>query len=246
MPIASQGVQAWDRFSAMNNNPVRFNDPTGHKIANCADYLSGCGEPGSSESHSWYVKRTDGEGISTSTTTTTIGGCPGIKCGELSGSLTVSTPPFPREPATYEYDPLGNKIEILKPTYLDAGFNLLQVVVDQLSFYVPVETSTVDARLTFVIYEDGTIEFNTLIVENNTSQPATAGYLFIISSSGPGPLSPNTANKFDVNLFLPAGRSGQFSVEYVTDLATLQETELTIIVVTEAGYSHTLTFSYAP
>jgi hypothetical protein len=29
---ASQGVQAWDRYAGMNNNPVRYNDPSGHCI----------------------------------------------------------------------------------------------------------------------------------------------------------------------------------------------------------------------
>ena len=28
VPLASQGVQAFDRFSGLNNNPVRYNDPT--------------------------------------------------------------------------------------------------------------------------------------------------------------------------------------------------------------------------
>ena len=30
IPEASQGVQAWDRYAGMNNNPVRYNDPSGH------------------------------------------------------------------------------------------------------------------------------------------------------------------------------------------------------------------------
>jgi RHS repeat-associated protein len=30
IPEASQGVQAWDRYAFVNNNPVRYNDPTGH------------------------------------------------------------------------------------------------------------------------------------------------------------------------------------------------------------------------
>jgi RHS repeat-associated protein len=30
VPEDTQGVQAWDRFAYVNNNPVRFNDPTGH------------------------------------------------------------------------------------------------------------------------------------------------------------------------------------------------------------------------
>jgi RHS repeat-associated protein len=32
IPLASQGVQAWDRYAYANNNPVRWNDPTGHEI----------------------------------------------------------------------------------------------------------------------------------------------------------------------------------------------------------------------
>jgi RHS repeat-associated protein len=36
IPVESQGVQAWDRYAGMNNNPVRYNDPSGHAQA-CAD-----------------------------------------------------------------------------------------------------------------------------------------------------------------------------------------------------------------
>jgi RHS repeat-associated protein len=32
IPEQSQGVQAWDRYAFVNNNPVRYNDPTGHFI----------------------------------------------------------------------------------------------------------------------------------------------------------------------------------------------------------------------
>jgi RHS repeat-associated protein len=30
VPTGSQGTQAWDRYAFVNNNPVRYNDPTGH------------------------------------------------------------------------------------------------------------------------------------------------------------------------------------------------------------------------
>jgi RHS repeat-associated protein len=30
IPEQSQGAQAWDRYAYVNNNPVRYNDPTGH------------------------------------------------------------------------------------------------------------------------------------------------------------------------------------------------------------------------
>jgi len=35
VPTGSQGTQAWDRYGFVNNNPVRYNDPTGHYIPVC-------------------------------------------------------------------------------------------------------------------------------------------------------------------------------------------------------------------
>ena len=34
VPTSTQGTQAWDRYAFVNNNPVRYNDPTGHQITN--------------------------------------------------------------------------------------------------------------------------------------------------------------------------------------------------------------------
>jgi hypothetical protein len=41
VPLASQGTQAWDRYAYANNNPVRYNDPTGHMIDDGCD-TEGC------------------------------------------------------------------------------------------------------------------------------------------------------------------------------------------------------------
>jgi RHS repeat-associated protein len=32
VPTSTQGTQAWDRYAFVNNNPVRYNDPTGHGV----------------------------------------------------------------------------------------------------------------------------------------------------------------------------------------------------------------------
>ena len=35
IPEATQGVQAWDRYAYANNNPIRYNDPSGHCLVLC-------------------------------------------------------------------------------------------------------------------------------------------------------------------------------------------------------------------
>ncbi len=41
IPEAAQGVQAWDRFAYVNNNPIRYNDPSGHCLILCTALLGG-------------------------------------------------------------------------------------------------------------------------------------------------------------------------------------------------------------
>jgi RHS repeat-associated protein len=42
VPLASQGVQAWDRYAGMNNNPVRYNDPSGHDVGCAGESAEKC------------------------------------------------------------------------------------------------------------------------------------------------------------------------------------------------------------
>jgi hypothetical protein len=41
VPVGVQGVQAWDRYAYVNNNPARFNDPSGHCIILCTSIIGG-------------------------------------------------------------------------------------------------------------------------------------------------------------------------------------------------------------
>ena len=43
---SSQGTQAWDRYAYVNNNPVRYNDPTGHVCSDPEDPTPECEKPG--------------------------------------------------------------------------------------------------------------------------------------------------------------------------------------------------------
>jgi len=42
VPLASQGVQAWDRYAYVNNNPIKNNDPSGHCIGPLSFLLPYC------------------------------------------------------------------------------------------------------------------------------------------------------------------------------------------------------------
>ncbi len=42
--VVPDGVQGYDRYAYVNNSPVDYNDPTGHKL--CEDSMPGCGNGG--------------------------------------------------------------------------------------------------------------------------------------------------------------------------------------------------------
>ncbi|MBI4738406.1 hypothetical protein HY772_02385 [Candidatus Woesearchaeota archaeon] len=43
VPTQTQGVQAWDRYAYANNNPVRYTDPSGHRVDDgCSGESGGC------------------------------------------------------------------------------------------------------------------------------------------------------------------------------------------------------------
>jgi RHS repeat-associated protein len=43
IPEQSQGTQAWDRYAYVNNNPLRYSDPSGHLVDDgCRGDKGGC------------------------------------------------------------------------------------------------------------------------------------------------------------------------------------------------------------
>jgi RHS repeat-associated protein len=42
VPAGVQGAQAWDRYAFVNNNPVRYTDPSGHKACDETDANGNC------------------------------------------------------------------------------------------------------------------------------------------------------------------------------------------------------------
>jgi RHS repeat-associated protein len=42
VPTSTQGTQAWDRYAFVNNNPVRYTDPTGHRCVAAEGEDDGC------------------------------------------------------------------------------------------------------------------------------------------------------------------------------------------------------------
>jgi len=55
VPLASQGVQALDRYTYANNNPLRYNDPTGHILDDGCN-TQGCTQENPSQSV-WAIEK---------------------------------------------------------------------------------------------------------------------------------------------------------------------------------------------
>ena len=75
VPLTSQGTQAWDCYAFVNNNPVRYNDPTGHFIPGRCNPM---------RNPNCDVQQSSSK--STSTTTSTI--CPHELFQEFGGDYT--------------------------------------------------------------------------------------------------------------------------------------------------------------
>jgi len=79
VPLASQGTQAWDRYAYANNNPIRYNDPTGHDVG-CSgydDYLS-CPSALASQYTDWN--------------SSTYGGCFKCHAAVANGQVALANP----------------------------------------------------------------------------------------------------------------------------------------------------------
>ena len=152
--------QAWDRFSYVNNNPLRFIDPTGHYLDDGCEW-EGCTIDKVNDDL-WeicYPPFFDPHAMDNSI---------------LQGSVTVNSPRFsPTE--SYDRDPLGRVIDVEywrgRGGSIIAFGDIFGILGDYLSQYAPPDTSTIEGDLYYSLNGEGAITFKGLTVSNNTSDP---------------------------------------------------------------------------
>ena len=60
VPVSTQGVQAYDRYAYSNNNPVRYSDPSGHRVTpGCGDGTESCGATEREKAQAEYQRQRD-------------------------------------------------------------------------------------------------------------------------------------------------------------------------------------------
>ena len=168
IPVASQGVQAWDRYVGMNNNPVRYNDPSGHDVGCYGQDGSRCKAPLPVEppvvptrSPTPYVYRpTTVYGTQTPASYTQT---PTVTASQSASSTPVNNPSptpsidSPKEPKPNPIAP-GTKKQLVpklgfkpaNPDWVDVGIDLFGIVGDVAAIYAPGPGTFVDAVATGV------------------------------------------------------------------------------------------------
>ena len=151
----------------MNNNSVRFSDPTGHDI-DCA-----VGDP----DRETGIHSSDDNPPTPANQS--CGGSPynfycdptAVENGTLYSSVTVSFPKFKSPLPSYNKDPLGNDNSIPAKGPI-AVIKLFALLAGLLRPHAPPSTSTLDGMLFYSVFEDGSVSFNGVAVTNNSDKPA--------------------------------------------------------------------------
>jgi hypothetical protein len=137
VPLESQGVQAWDRYAYVNNNPVRYTDPTGHDV--------GCAGRDASE-----CKKEPNKKQAPSINPTAIAGVKQIQEGKFTppvgpslipGKKSTSTPNSPvirpSPPLEVEVSGASYNINWDRVDKVDVIIDVLGISGDIANFFVP-------------------------------------------------------------------------------------------------------------
>jgi len=196
IPLASQGVQAWDRYAYTNNNPVRYNDPSGHDVGCAGKDASECTQPQPSLPINLTWKSN----------------CSGEQCGILSGSVKVVTEIYQPQPS-YNRGPTGQ--DVAPPgTNKSSGVaigNFFGVVNDFLGPHSPPRVATIDSTIEYT-HENGTLSLDELTVKNNTNSNVGIGVLHLKRYSGEDPIVV-TEIEFQLDEFISPGQQEYISID---------------------------------
>jgi hypothetical protein len=87
---STQGTQAWDRYAYVNNNPVRYTDPTGHRCVAAEDEDDGCLNDDGSTGSGFTGRASSSSGKSSNVAK----GCGGIYAKNCYGGAQFGISPY--------------------------------------------------------------------------------------------------------------------------------------------------------
>ncbi len=128
MPTGTQGTQAWDRYAFVNNNPVRYNDPTGHGV-DCG-IGEGCmgNQTNPNDSPAHELSNTE---LGTTETEEECGKGGRYDCPQ-DGKHTpyIQEPDFSLHPTNFAFAPEIGRVLIYSPDGIVIGYQIVWYVPD--------------------------------------------------------------------------------------------------------------------
>ena len=201
IPEATQGVQAWDRYAYVNNNPVKFFDPSSHGV-DCGLTDPNCkgGVPTDSLPNTEISIDSDGAHLE-----------PVCKVlNQLTGETTFKYPangPIPSD--SYENDPNGNPIKCVSK---DCVVPLLVMGLEALLVnFAPPQEYTVVASVQYEV--DGVdVVYYLVTIDNSSKTNIGMVALNVETLVNTDPVLVTTTNSFNISGEVPAGQFGSSGI----------------------------------
>jgi hypothetical protein len=210
--------QAWDRYAYALNNPLRYIDPTGHMCSDPEAPRKRC-DSGKNKNYYGYT------GGSKKPTKSQVQ-APSLKPiynlsspfynenatnGFFYDSETIPVSQYSTE-YSYNYDPLGNKIELPFSDPVVAVIQGISLLRDFLAPLAPPQTSTVEGTLYYSVYDEGNIEFSGLWITNNTSEAVQINKLTLALTDNSSPIIQTSYTEIVINSIVSPGQFGSFNL----------------------------------